>query len=112
MHDPTFPQWRKDVQAMPAESQVEAVCKKPVELNPKFDGKLVTDRSGNGGPKIEEGEVTEFGFYSNAVALSAAANSFDSFAIIFKRYLDVILMGIRHSNRGGRCVALAPCCKI
>ncbi len=34
MHDPAFPQWMKDVQAMPAERQIEAVSKKLVELNP------------------------------------------------------------------------------
>ncbi len=67
MHDPVFRQWVKDVQAMPAEQQVEAVRKKLVELNPKFDGKLVTTRSGHGGPKIEAGKVTEFGFYTNEV---------------------------------------------
>ncbi|MFO1045092.1 MAG: SUMF1/EgtB/PvdO family nonheme iron enzyme [Planctomycetaceae bacterium] len=67
MHDPAFRQWMKDVQAMPAEQQVEAVRKKLVELNPKFDGKLVTTRSGHGGSKIEEGKVTEFGFYTDEV---------------------------------------------
>ena len=30
----------KDVAAMPAEKQVEAVSKKLMELNPGFDGKL------------------------------------------------------------------------
>lgn len=40
MHDPAFPQWVKDVQAMPAEKQLEAVSKKLVELSPGFDGKL------------------------------------------------------------------------
>ncbi len=34
MHDPAFPQWMKDVQAMSAEKQIEAVSKKLVELNP------------------------------------------------------------------------------
>ncbi|MBS0207297.1 MAG: protein kinase [Planctomycetes bacterium] len=37
---PGFDQWVKDVQAMPAEKQVEAVSKKLVELNPGFDGVL------------------------------------------------------------------------
>ena len=35
---PAFQQWMKEVAAMPAEEQVEAVSKKLVELNPKFDG--------------------------------------------------------------------------
>jgi hypothetical protein len=42
MHDPAFPQWMKDVQAMPAEEQVAAVSKKLMELNPGFDGKLTS----------------------------------------------------------------------
>ncbi len=44
MHDPAFPQWMKDVQAMPAEKQIEAVSKMLVELNPGFDGKLMGRR--------------------------------------------------------------------
>ena len=35
---PAFQQWMKDVAAMPAEKQVEAVSKKLKELNPGFDG--------------------------------------------------------------------------
>ncbi len=48
MHDPAFPAWMKDVQAMPAEQQIEAVSKKLVELNPGFDGVLrANDKSAN-----------------------------------------------------------------
>ena len=36
---PWFADWAKEVAAMPAERQVDAVRKKLVELNPKFDGK-------------------------------------------------------------------------
>ena len=46
--------WLKQVAALPAEKQVEAVAKKLKELNPDFDGKVT--------PKIEKGVVTEFGF--------------------------------------------------
>ena len=53
-----FQQWMKDVAAMPAERQIEAVVKKLVELNPAFDGKLL-DVHGNGTSKIENGVVTE-----------------------------------------------------
>ncbi len=35
-----FQQWMTSVAAMPAEQQVEAVSKKMIELNPKFDGVL------------------------------------------------------------------------
>ncbi len=66
MHDPAFPQWMKDVQAMPAEKQIEAVSKKLMELNPGFDGKVM-DGGGRGAPKVENGVVTEFGFYSAKV---------------------------------------------
>ncbi len=37
---PAFDPWAKEVAAMPAEKQVEAVSKKLVELNPGFDGNL------------------------------------------------------------------------
>ena len=38
--DPAFQQWMKDVAALPAEKQMEAVAKKLQELNPGFDGKV------------------------------------------------------------------------
>jgi serine/threonine protein kinase/formylglycine-generating enzyme required for sulfatase activity len=63
---PGFDQWVKDVAAMPAEQQVEAVSKKLVELNPGFDGN-VTDLEMKGTPKIENGVVTEFGFLTAKV---------------------------------------------
>jgi len=49
--------WVKQVQAMPAEQQVEAVSKKLVELNPGFDGKF-TGAYGAGTPTIQNGRVT------------------------------------------------------
>jgi len=39
MDDPAFPQWMKDVQAMPAEEQIQAVSKKLMELNPGFEAR-------------------------------------------------------------------------
>lgn len=66
INDPDFQQWVKDVQAMSAEKQVEAVSKKLVELNPGFDGK-VTGADGNGKPTIENGVVTELGFIVQSV---------------------------------------------
>ncbi len=66
MHDPAFPQWMKDVQAMPAEEQIEAVSKKLVVLNPGFGGKLYSfDRKGP--PLIQDGIVTSLGFISKDV---------------------------------------------
>ncbi|MGE3407572.1 MAG: protein kinase [Pirellulales bacterium] len=62
-----FQQWMKDVQAMPAEQQVEAVSKKLVELNPGFDGK-VTDYIRNGTPEIEDGVVKGIGFLTTNVS--------------------------------------------
>jgi serine/threonine protein kinase/Leucine-rich repeat (LRR) protein len=63
---PVFQAWMKQVQAMPAEKQVEAVSKKLMELNPGFDGN-VTDFGGTGMPTIENGVVTEFGFSADNV---------------------------------------------
>ncbi len=64
--DPVFQQWMKDVAAMPAEKQVEAVAKKLMELNPGFDGKVIGP-DGKGTPKIENGVVTEFRFVTDNV---------------------------------------------
>jgi Leucine-rich repeat (LRR) protein len=66
MHDPAFPQWLAQVQAMPAEEQVKAVSKKLMELNPRFDGKL-TGSTGNEEPKVEDGVVTSIGFLTKDV---------------------------------------------
>jgi len=52
MHDPAFPHWMAQVQAMPAEEQITAVSKKLVELNSGFDGK---DRAHN----VQGNVVTE-----------------------------------------------------
>ena len=51
--------WLKQVAALPAEKQVEAVVKKLKELNPDFDGKVK--------PKIDQGVVTEFSFDTDDV---------------------------------------------
>jgi len=59
LNDPAFQQWMKDVAAMPAEKQVEAVAKKLVELNPEFDGKVT--------PKLDKGAVLELTFLSDNV---------------------------------------------
>ena len=60
INDPAFQQWMKEVAALPAEHQLEAVAKKLRELNPGFDGKLT---AGNqlGTPRIEKGVVVELG---------------------------------------------------
>ena len=61
INSPAFQQWMKDVQAMPAEKQVESVSKKLMELNPGFDGKLAGWEV-KGMPQIENGAVTTLGF--------------------------------------------------
>ena len=67
MHDPAFPQWMKDVQAMPAEQQLEAVSKKLVELNPGFQGRLY-NYALTGPPIIQDGMVTSLGLIAEKVA--------------------------------------------
>jgi serine/threonine protein kinase len=57
---PAFQQWIKDVAALPAEKQVDAVAKKLQELNPGFDGKELHS--------IDGGAVTELRFASDNVA--------------------------------------------
>jgi serine/threonine protein kinase/Leucine-rich repeat (LRR) protein len=64
--DPAFKQWVKDVAALPAEKQVEAVAKKLQELNPGFDGKVTSD-NGQGTPWIENGMVRCFGLNTDNV---------------------------------------------
>jgi len=51
--------WLNEVAALPAEKQVEAVAKKLVELNPRFDGQVT--------PKIEDGAVTGLNFNAKNV---------------------------------------------
>ena len=65
-NDPAFQQWMKDVAALPAEKQVQAVAEKLQELNPGFNGK-VTGGEGQGTPRIENGAVTGFGFCTDKV---------------------------------------------
>ena len=70
MHDPAFSQWLKEVQAMGAQQQLEAVSKKLVELNRGFDGKL---HGGDGlykdedAPRIENGVVVHVRLNTDAV---------------------------------------------
>ncbi|HEY3969633.1 MAG TPA: SUMF1/EgtB/PvdO family nonheme iron enzyme [Planctomycetaceae bacterium] len=56
---PAFQQWMKDVAALPAERQVEAVSKKLQELNRGFDGKVT--------PQFENGVVTGLQFGSDTM---------------------------------------------
>lgn len=65
-NDPAFQQWMKDVQALPAEQQVQAVIKKLQELNPGFDGK-VTGIFGQPVPEIDKGVVTTLEFRTENV---------------------------------------------
>ena len=61
---PGFDQWIKDVQAMPAEKQVEAeVGKKLMELNPGFEGKL-TETSWSGTRLYKMRTAWLWGFHS------------------------------------------------
>jgi serine/threonine protein kinase len=63
---PGFDKWMKEVTALPAEKQIEAVSKKLIEVNPGFDGNL-TAYYGEGSPKIENGFVTELKFCSDNI---------------------------------------------
>ena len=54
-----FDAWLKQVAALPAEKQVEAVAAKLKELNPGFDGKVTHT--------IENGVVTELQFLTDNV---------------------------------------------
>ena len=63
---PAFQQWMKEVRAMPAKEQVEAVSKKLMELNPGFDGKVI-GWNGSAIPRIENGVVTALGFVTDNV---------------------------------------------
>jgi hypothetical protein len=56
----------KETQALPAEKQIEAVSKKLMELNPGFHWAL-SDFDTKAPPKIEDGIVTELGFWADAV---------------------------------------------
>ncbi len=67
MHDPAFSTWMAEVQAMPAEKQIEAVSKKLSELNPGFDGKL-TSMDEKGAPIIEKEVVAEIGLFCDKVS--------------------------------------------
>ena len=66
----------KDVAALPAEKQVEAVAKKLQELNPGFDGK-VTGRWGQATPSIDNGVVTDFGFCTDNVTDISPVRAFE-----------------------------------
>ncbi len=52
--------WLKEVAALPATKQVEAIAKRLQDLNPRFDGKVE--------PRIDNGVVTELKFATDNVA--------------------------------------------
>ena len=60
LDDPAFQQWMKDVAALPAEQQAQAVAKKLQDLNPGFDGQV--------SKSIDKGVVISFGFKSSDVS--------------------------------------------
>jgi serine/threonine protein kinase/WD40 repeat protein/Leucine-rich repeat (LRR) protein len=57
--DPAFRQWMKDVAALAAQEQLQAVVRKLQQLNPGFDGQETH--------KIENGAVAEFAFSTDNV---------------------------------------------
>jgi serine/threonine protein kinase len=98
---PGFEPWAKDVAAMPAEQQVEAVSKKLVELNPGFDG-TVTDFEGKGTPKIQNGVVREFGFLTDHVTDISPVRAFAGL-------IWLSCAGPQRENSpGGKLVDLSP----
>ena len=66
--DPTFQQWVKATQALPAEKQIEAVSKKLMELNPGFDGRMERQPSRAESAQVENQTVTSVGFDTDKVA--------------------------------------------
>ncbi len=58
MHDPAFPAWVKQVQAMPADKQGDAVFQKFLEINSGMDPKRRPER------EIKDGAVVKWGFSS------------------------------------------------
>ena len=65
---PAFQRWMKDVAAMPAEKQVEAVSKKLMELNPGFDGKISSPWDESSPPVVQDGNVVELQIFTDKVA--------------------------------------------
>ena len=65
---PAFQRWMKDVAAMPAEKQVEAVSKKLMELNPGFDGKISNPWDESSPPVVQDGNVVELQIFTDKVA--------------------------------------------
>lgn len=65
---PAFKRWMKDVAAMPAEKQVEAVSKKLMELNPGFDGKISNPGDESSPPVIQDGNVVELQIFTDKIA--------------------------------------------
>ena len=64
---PKFRAWMEEVAALSPEKQLEAVSKKLMELNPRFDGTL-TKHNGDGPPLIRDGAVVDLGFSTDHVA--------------------------------------------
>ena len=73
---PAFQQWIKATQALPAEKQLDAVSKKLMELNPRFDG-MLTGKDGDGTPQIHSGIVRHVGLVCNNVTDVSPLRAFD-----------------------------------
>jgi serine/threonine protein kinase len=65
---PAFQRWMKDVAAMPAENQIEAVRKKLKELNPGSEGQISSRFSDSSPPDIQDGKVVELQIVFDKVA--------------------------------------------
>jgi serine/threonine protein kinase/Leucine-rich repeat (LRR) protein len=90
---PGFDQWVKDVQALTAEQQVEAVSKKLVELNPGFDGKVT--------PTIQSGVVTELRFFTDHVTDISPVRA-------LARLFGLRCNGSDQRNQNGQLTDLSP----
>jgi hypothetical protein len=66
MHDPAFPQWMRDVQALAPQQQIDRVRQKLKDLNPAFDGLLSGNTAGSA-PTIENGLVTQLWLNPNGL---------------------------------------------
>ncbi len=78
----SFQKWIKEVAAMPAEMQVEAVSQKLKELNPEFDGKITAPFVESSLPVIQDGNVVEVMIYTDKVADLSPIRAFSELSVL------------------------------
>jgi serine/threonine protein kinase len=78
---PSIIDWIKSTELLPANQQLEAVSKKLMELNPRFNGKL-TGAVITQSPVIEDGNVIEIGFDSDHVKDISPVRAFTKLKVL------------------------------